>query len=91
MVEIATQGRPCSLAELARSFDMPKSTIKRILDTLVDKRFLAREGDGYKIDGQLARIRAQYRNAQRAIIARAQKNLDETFIKGEDRAEPGPA
>jgi len=68
--------------------NLPKSTAKRMLDTLEYERFLERDGDRYKIGYALAKIRAVYRNEQNRILAQAQMNLAGTVIIGEDENVP---
>lgn len=46
VLEAVADGRPRTLAELARELDLPKSTLHRVVAVLVDRGWLARDASG---------------------------------------------
>lgn len=79
---VGTQTTPMTSAELGRAIGLPKQTVHRLCNTLIDEGFLVRTGTGGLIPGRRSRLMASGTlHASYSHIARHQilKNLaDET-------------
>lgn len=78
--ELGSVGEPQSLSELCKLMKTTKSSMKRMLDTLVMHGFVDKSGDCYSLGSGVATLWASYRNGKKKLVAEVQKDLKETEV-----------